>query len=863
MSNGLNEPLVLELATSQATLGLVGGKGASLARMAAAGLPVPPGFHVSTAAYRRFVAEHGLQPRILAAIAGADTDRPATLEAAERQIASLFAAHPISGGLADPIRAAYAALGPGDSAVAVRSSATAEDLPGMSFAGQQESFLNIRGADAVLEAIRRCWASLWTARAIGYRARHGIAPADVALAVVVQELAPADAAGIMFTANPLTGARDQLLINAAWGLGESVVGGQVTPDTIVIDRRSGAVVERQISTKEVMTVRDATGTRAAPVPPDRQAAPALAPEQAAALARLGEQVERLYGQPMDIEWAARGAEIAIVQARPITALPDQNPPAEIWNDSLAGDYLWTSGNVGEAVPDVMTPCTWSLLKIFIADTMPVPDMGQHRLIGNIGGRFYMNLSVLATLAAAFGFSRQRFAEANEQTFGRLPAGVEIPLVPVSRWQVLRTMLPVALRYRRQNAANQRRLPAFVAASPARCAELRARIQAAPGAAELLAIWRAELLPYFRECSAMLSAGARQDGTAIVWVRRTLSRLVGEADTNALLSSLSDAGGHLASLGLLVGLDQLARGQIDQAAFAQQYGHRGPHEFEVSIARPAEDPGWIDRELAGLRAAPADVPAMLARQQAVQAAAWARFQRRYPNKIASMRRKIGQAAAAFRAREAARSEVIRSFWALRTFAQRAGEIAGLGEAIFFLSIDEIVALLGGGRSAVAAIPPRRAAHARYSALPPYPALIRGHFDPFAWAADPHRRGDLFDAAAGAPAGDTVAGFPGAAGVVEGRVRVLASADDGEQLQAGEILVSSATNVGWTPLFPRAAAVVTDVGAPLSHAAIVARELGIPAVVGCGNATMRLHTGDRVRVDGERGTVELLERANGVA
>jgi pyruvate,water dikinase len=168
---------------------------------------------------------------------------------------------------------------------------------------------------------------------------------------------------------------------------------------------------------------------------------------------------------------------------------------------------------------------------------------------------------------------------------------------------------------------------------------------------------------------------------------------------------------------------------------------------------------------------------------------------------------------------------------------------------------------GDETALARLPARRATYARYRALPPYPALIRGHFDPFQWAADPQRRSDVFDAHGGtrAPARSTVTGYPGAASVVEGRARVIATADEGDQLQPGEVLVTSVTNVGWTPLFPRAAAVVTDVGAPLSHVAIVARELGIPAVVGCGNATMRLHTGDWLRVNGEQGTVEVVQAA----
>jgi pyruvate,water dikinase len=848
-------PLVIALDDATVTLELVGGKGASLARLAAAGLPVPAGFHVTTAAYQRFVAEHGLQQQIVAAASAVVVDEPATLDQAARQIEGLFAQADLPADICEAIQQAYARLGDGDLAVAVRSSATAEDLPEMSFAGQQESYLNLRGAANVLQAMKRCWASLWTARAIGYRARHGIAPGDVSLAVVVQELVPADAAGILFTANPLTGARDQLLINAAWGLGEAIVGGLVTPDTVIVDKASAALVEQQISRKDVMTVRTATGTREQPVPDDLRDRAVLNPAHVVQLAQLGRRIEQLYGQPMDIEWALHDDRLFIVQARPITTL--RQPVAEEWNDSLGGDYLWTTGNVGEAVPDVMTPSAWSLIQIFIGDTMPVPEMDGHPLIGNIGGHFYMNISVLATLAATFGLSRARFAEANEQAFGRLPAGVELPLVPVSRWRVVRTMLPIAVRYRRRIAANKTRLPAFIAAAPARCAALRARIQATSSAPELIELWRTEVLPFFRECSDMLAAGARQDGTAIVWVRRELSKLVGEADTNALLSGLSAGASHLASLGLLVGLDQLASGAIDRDTFARQYGHRGPHEFEISIARPAEDPHWIDQQLAGVRAAPIDVSALLERQQEAQAAAWARFEQRYPRKAARMRPRIERAAAAFRAREAARSEVIRAFWALRTFVQRAGALTGCGDDLFFLRIDEILAVLAGDQAPLAHVDARRAAYARYSALPPYPVFIRGRFDPFGWAADPQRRGDLFDASgASRPASDTISGFPGAEGVVEGVVRVIVTFEQGDQLQAGEILVTTVTNVGWTPLFPRAAAVVTDVGAPLSHAAIVARELGIPAVVGCGNATMRLHTGDWVRVDGARGTVELL-------
>jgi pyruvate,water dikinase len=195
-------------------------------------------------------------------------------------------------------------------------------------------------------------------------------------------------------------------------------------------------------------------------------------------------------------------------------------------------------------------------------------------------------------------------------------------------------------------------------------------------------------------------------------------------------------------------------------------------------------------------------------------------------------------------------------------RRAGELTGHGDDLFFLELPEVFGLLHGERAVLDQVPGRRAAYEGYRALPSYPALIRGRFDPSRWAADAHRRVDFYDEGAAAATktgtGDVITGFPGAAGVVEGTARVLTVPEDGAQLRDGEILVTTVTNIGWTPIFPRAAAVVTDVGAPLSHAAIVARELGVPAVVGCGDATMRVHSGDRIRVDGGAGTVEVLQR-----
>ncbi|MBN2390828.1 MAG: PEP/pyruvate-binding domain-containing protein, partial [Anaerolineae bacterium] len=345
----------LPLNSPDATIDTVGGKGASLARMAIAGLSVPTGYHVTTEAYRHFVDANDLQPRIADAIAHVDVARPETLNAASQAIAEMFLAATIPTEIADTVTQAYATL-PGTSpAVAVRSSATAEDLPTASFAGQQETYLNVSGAAAVLEATRRCWASLWTARAIDYRARLNIPVADVALAVVVQVLVPAEASGILFTANPVNGCRDQMVVNASWGLGEAVVGGAVTPDTLTLDKASGDVIVRETAEKRVQTVRVDGGVREQPIPANLRHARVLDARQAAELVRLGNQIETLYGMPMDIEWALADEKFAIVQARPITALPEPQPePPTDWK-LPKGAYAAMRNNIVEMMIEPLTP----------------------------------------------------------------------------------------------------------------------------------------------------------------------------------------------------------------------------------------------------------------------------------------------------------------------------------------------------------------------------------------------------------------------------------------------------------------------------------------------------------------------------
>ena len=763
-------PLVMALDDPGAVPGVVGGKGASLARLARAGFRVPAGFHVTTSAYLDFIGRGGLREPVLAAMSAVDVSDAATFDAAAARIGDLFAGQPAPAPTAAAIAGAYACLGD-DVPVAVRSSATVEDLPGMSAAGQHDTYLNVRGEAAVLDAVRRCWASLWSARAIGYRARWGIEPGEVNIAVVVQQLVLADAAGVMFTIDPLDGAHDKVVISANWGLGESVVAGDVTPDVAVFDRASGTLASYQVGSKEMMTVADGTGTRATGTPADLRSAAVLSPAQAGELARVGLAIEKLYDEPMDIEWALAAGELSVVQARPITT-PASRPstgPDEQWNDSLAGDYLWSNGNLGEALPDVMTPATWSFVELLMSRMAFPPSLPGYRGYGRIGGRFYANVSMSISLEALIGISPRRFAALFSPVLGKLPPTEEIPRPRLPRWKATRLMVPATVAMIRRVNASQKRLPEFVTDAPGRCDQLRAEIKQTTDAAILPRLWQEKVRPLVEEAGDMLAAvGAH--GTMLLSAPGKLAKLVGEADSALLLSGQQTEGLPLASLGPVTGLARLARGEIDRDTFARQYGHRGSHEVELSIPRPAEDPAWIDDQLAALHDTAHDADALLAGQEAARAAAWERLARQDPKKAAAARKLIARWAPVAREREAARSEVARSAWVARTWVRRAGQLTGHGDDLFFLELPETIDLLHGEPAPLAKVPARRASYETYRALPPYPALIRGRFDPIRWAADPNRRSDYYDERAQTTKpDDTITGFPGAAGVVEGTAR----------------------------------------------------------------------------------------------
>lgn len=534
-----------------------------------------------------------------------------------------------------------------------------------------------------------------------------------------------------------------------------------------------------------------------------------------------------------------------------------NPVTGEWNDSLAGEYLWSNVNVNEAVPDVMTPSTWSLWWIYHYEASPFEFPGNHPMCGNICGRPYLNLGLLLSIYRALG--RDVRKEMQGDFVGSAPTELDIPIIPFSPLAVLWKGLPAMFQVRRDARRDLKQMPEFLSTTPGWCQAMRIQIQNCTNAPGLLAMWVTTIRPTMVRACRMLRSITMTLADPATKLRLDLTAQVGEAEANMLLSNLSGSPGDLASLGPLEGLGKVQKGEMSREQYLERYGHRGPHEMELFAPDSSGAPDWFEKQLADFAQSSVDVDALLAKQYTEYAAAWQRFDARFPNKLETIHRERDIVATAAKNREAVRSEITRLARLVRQFLLQVGQATGLGDGIFFLSLDEMAALLAGDRLSIDRIPARRETYQRYSALPPYPALIIGRFDPFQWAADPNRRSDFYDArqTGVAASSSTIKGFAGAAGRVEGIVRRIDRMEDGDQIQPGEILVTTITNVGWTPLFPRLAAIVTDVGAPLSHAAIVARELGIPAVVGCGNATMLLKTGDRIRVDGGQGVVEILK------
>lgn len=825
-------PLVAPLRTfGRDDLERAGGKGANLGELIRLGMPVPDGFVVTTDAY--------------AAVDVPARDR-ASYEAAE-----------IPAPLARAIADAYAALGGGP--VAVRSSATAEDLPGAAFAGQQDTYLNVIGESALLDAVRRCWGSLWTERAVAYRVRLGIDPRDVRIAVVVQHMIDADAAGVLFTADPVTGDRGEVVVEASAGLGEAVVSGLVTPDRYILDREGrlrhvvrgrneavvraaaggGVVHERDSEIRRSARNSDAgaaarpgsggipesrSGGSSDPSTADEAAASVIADPDArsatrldgavlAELVRLGTEVERHFGRPQDIEWAVESGRVHLLQARPMTALPP--PPLR----------------------RRLTPLQRRLAAVLIEllPTRPYPmDMSTWVPHGPAG--------LMAKVTESLGI-RRAF-----EAFLREEDGVVYQLVPPRPHPtpgVLLAPFRVASRARRFDPARWTDDPRY-GAYRSRVRDLASRDLTALGWSELVRVPR-EALDLVEPVADLRIDYLPGSGVAVgrLFLALTLSRsrlrlgdlmLDGRSrteqanrDLEALAATvradpaLAERFAAEESVELLPTVERMPQ----FAALIAEHGHR-----ESASPLLASSPTWGEAPeiVVGLIKALATSDAEPSERPRADAGLTPR-----------MSRLVERARAGVAFREDSHYEFTRPLPILRAaLRELGGRLASAGaledaDDIWHLRLEEVEALdePEAGRSLrdlVAARSARREELAGVRMIDPravFPAL---------------------------DAGDAlVAGEPASGGRVSGPVRIIREPAEFGRLAVGDILVCPYTNPSWTPLFQRAAAVVVDSGGIASHAAIVAREYGIPAIMGTADGTAVLRDGQTVTVDGDTGRV----------
>jgi pyruvate,water dikinase len=391
-------------------LAAVGGKGASLGRLVKAGFPVPSGFVVTTDAYAECLRANDLEVKIESILKGLDYGDLDELEKETAKIRDTIIGSSLPDGLADEIVGAYGKLGD-EVYVAVRSSGTAEDLEGASFAGQYDTYLDVRGSDALLDAVRRCWASMWTARVTAYRQSKGFGHSDIGIAVVVQMMVEPDVAGVMFVGNPMNARTDEIVINASWGLGEAVVSGSITPDEYVVGRDTLKVKRRTLGTKELRVVRNresGSGTVREPVPDGLRGQYTLSDDQAGELAEMGRRVTAYYeGLPQDIEWALADGSFFLLQSRPVTGVEfTWEEDLDLW-PSIPDeeDAIWTRAAADEWWTGAITPLFWSIRGYWIhagaaGSYRPfnIGDLAEMRWMKYRQGTMYYNTRVDALQA---------------------------------------------------------------------------------------------------------------------------------------------------------------------------------------------------------------------------------------------------------------------------------------------------------------------------------------------------------------------------------------------------------------------------------------------------------------------------------
>lgn len=871
-------------------LALAGGKGANLGELVRAGLPVPPGSVVTTAAYRELTDSSTIRE----AIDELDRTNPSDvseLTAATERLQSLVRDRTFPESVTDSVTDALD--GDDDTTYAVRSSATAEDLPTASFAGQHETYLGVSESD-VLDRVRDCMASLFTDRAVAYRSRNSISNKDVEMAVVVQEMVDAEAAGVLFTANPDTGKRGVASIEATYGLGDTVVSGEVSADNARVDKKTGEILDYTIGEKATELRLTDSGTETEETSEERRQKRALSDAQLRTLVEIGNRIESLFGEPQDIEWALVNGEFVVLQSRPITsllslpeplpndgrlhvylsmghaqAMTDPMPPLalDVWetvyggmlNDYTDGDWAWITRTEGRAYMDITPFLRFGIARDGIVETISVISEsaaeGTVRLLDErsdeFGGEFTLASlpTALRKVISALPLVARMIPGLVQEgviPFFRGATGTEEYVAEFNAWA--KTQEANVLDAQGPKELVENAFTGFPAEFIFEMTPKSMRVIVGPVAGGLLE----RLVP--GADSALVDAAAR-GAEEEVGTRMTLA-----------LGDLADMAREIPAVERAL-LDERPFDEIYEVdgsepfvtgfeEFLEEFGHRAAGEFDPSRPRWRDDPstplGIVRGNLIGDEKGVHRERLQERKRQAQEAidelqanagrGLFGPIRRPLVNHLVRTYRSH------IHLRDEPKHAAAHLFAAWHEALQRAGEhlvsegVLTKADDVWFLRREELLALVDDLDIDIPDIDARRRAHERHKRTD-VPTLITSEGE-----IPRVEREDLGE--------NTLVGTGVSTGVVEGTARIIHDPGNAT-LQSGDILVCPSSDPAWTPLFATASGLVTEVGGRLTHGALVAREYGLPAVVSVTGATERITDGQRIRVNGTQGTVEILD------
>ncbi|MFZ2149130.1 MAG: PEP/pyruvate-binding domain-containing protein [Sedimentisphaerales bacterium] len=867
----------------------IGPKAAGLVRLSRIGLAVPASFCITGAAFREHLEQNNLTARIKLTLEKIAKTKPKDKKVLLSEIRQAIVEAPLSEQIRQQIENQYRKLGV--DFVAVRSSGTAEDLPDHSFAGQYDTYLGITEFEDCIETVKKCWASLWTLRSYEYREKNGFDHLKVNMAVIVQLLITADASGVIFTVDPLTGDRCSIVIEACFGLGEALVSGKVTPDRFIVGKKNLKIHSQTISEKKVECVLDSNGlVKERIVPNERSSVCCLDKKQVKQLAKLARKVETEFGCPQDIEWSICKKKIYFLQSRPVTALPPEK--------SREDRQIWCSNLAKEVMPDVVTPATSSIIEAVWEDfiypifRMLCMDRGDYPIYSLVAGRMYFNANIwgpmFRDLPGIKGLDFMKLTGSHkglQQVVERLrnASDEDLPDMKFRRFKFF-LKIPLIIAGSLCNTPGKGQ---HILAKVGAVNEEWSRLDAASLTTEEITTHCQKIMTPFSEllghvlylfsilgalpildmvCTKWLAGGHTNTGKLLAGIGGMVDaaagldiwQLAAAANSKTEVKELILSNNNWGTIeDKLSQTDSGKEFLTSWSRFMERHGHHCRGELELYNKRWIETPDYILKFVRSHitqmdKIYPVQNHAKAAKQRR-QLEQQCREQLKNPIKRMIFNHLLVRVQKGSVFRENVKSEVIKLMTAMRRMLIELGKrlsekgVLKNQDDIFFLRLEEIPPVVEDKtdldiHQIIAA---RQAEYNKNKSITP-PDVVFGKFDPENFVPD------TWDEQA-----QILNGLGVSPGVATGKARVILRADTEEQLLAGEILVAPFTDPGWTPYFVPAAAVVMDEGGVISHGSIVAREYGIPAVVNVGGGTRIIKTGQTIQVDGNSGVVRILQ------